>query len=59
MLNLCAPAGFQQFVLEISGPADRSTGPKPADMGRLFVLAKYQIEIHGPLPDSAGSPASK
>jgi len=60
MLIRCAPAGFEQFVLEMSEPADPSTPAKPPDMGKLIALAtRYKIEIHGPLPDQADSAASK
>lgn len=53
MLLLCAPSGFEQFVLEMSEPA-----PAPPDMAKLMaVAAKYDIEIHGPLPDSPAPPA--
>jgi quercetin dioxygenase-like cupin family protein len=47
LLLLCAPGGFEQFVLDMSEPA-----PAPPDMARLMaVAAKYQIDIHGPLPE--------
>ena len=47
MLLLCAPGGFDQFVVEMSEPA-----PAPPDMTKLMtVAAKYKIDIHGPLPD--------
>lgn len=47
MLLLCAPAGFEQFVVEMSEPA-----PAPPDMAKLMALAtKYGVEIHGPLPE--------
>jgi hypothetical protein len=47
MLLLCAPGGFDQFVVEMSEPA-----PAPPDMAKLMtVAAKYKIDIHGPLPD--------
>jgi quercetin dioxygenase-like cupin family protein len=46
LLLLCSPGGFERFVIEMSEPA-----PAPPDMGRLMsVAAKYQIDIHGPLP---------
>jgi quercetin dioxygenase-like cupin family protein len=53
MLILCAPAGFEQFVQELSELAPDLASPPPApDMGKLMeVAAKYKIEIHGPLPD--------
>jgi quercetin dioxygenase-like cupin family protein len=47
MLLLCSPGGFEQFVVEMSESA-----PAPPDMAKLVaVAAKYQIEIHGPLPE--------
>jgi quercetin dioxygenase-like cupin family protein len=47
MLILCTPAGFEQFVVDLGEPA-----PAPPDMAKLMALAaKYQIDIHGPLPD--------
>jgi len=50
MLILCAPAGFEQFVLEMS--TDMTLPPAPPDMAKLIALAaKYKIDIHGPLPE--------
>jgi len=47
LLLLCAPGGFEQFVVEMSEPA-----PAPPDMAKLMaVAAKYKIDIHGPLPE--------
>jgi quercetin dioxygenase-like cupin family protein len=47
MLLLNAPGGFEQFVSELSEPA-----PTAPDMAKLMAAAaKYQIEIHGPLPE--------
>jgi quercetin dioxygenase-like cupin family protein len=47
MLLLCTPSGFEQFVVEMSGPA-----PAPPDMAKLAALAaKYSIDLHGPLPE--------
>jgi len=60
VLILCAPAGFEQFVIEMSEPAAQLTLPPPAapDMAKLMALAaKYQIDILGPLPEPAGGPA--
>jgi quercetin dioxygenase-like cupin family protein len=56
MLILCAPAGFEHFVLEMSEPAtDLTSPPTPPDMPKLIALAaKYKIDIHGPLPEQAG-----
>lgn len=46
VLLLCSPAGFEQFVAELSAHA-----PAPPDMARLIEVAdQYQISIHGPLP---------
>lgn len=50
MLLLCAPGGFEHFVLELSEPA--GTAPHPPDMAKLVeVAAKYKIDILGPLPE--------
>ena len=49
-----APSGFEQFVIEVSGPATERILPPLAtpDLPRLMTLAaKYKIEILGPLPD--------
>jgi quercetin dioxygenase-like cupin family protein len=47
LLLLNAPGGFEQFIAELSGPR-----PAPPDLAELSrVAAKYQIDIHGPLPD--------
>jgi steroid delta-isomerase-like uncharacterized protein len=51
MLLMCAPGGFERFVLEqttpIAGP------PYPPDMAKLMMLAaKYGIDVHGPLPEA-------
>jgi len=49
MLLLCAPAGFERFVLELSVPFNDFT---PPDMARLMaVAAKYKIDILGLLPE--------
>lgn len=52
MLILCAPAGFEQFIRELSERTPDLTIPPPApDMGKLMaVAAKYKIDILGPLP---------
>lgn len=53
ILLLCTPGGFEQFVVEMSEPV-----PAPADMARLIaVAAKYEIDIHGPLPEQPEAPA--
>ena len=50
MLLLCTPGGFEGFVLEQATPI--AEPPSPPDMARLMTLAaKYEIDIHGPLPD--------
>jgi quercetin dioxygenase-like cupin family protein len=47
MLLLCSPGGFEQFVTDMSEPV-----AAPPDMAKLMaVAAKYQIDIHGPLPE--------
>jgi quercetin dioxygenase-like cupin family protein/ketosteroid isomerase-like protein len=47
MLLLCAPGGFDQFVVEMSEQA-----PAPPDMAKLMATAaKYRVDIHGPLPE--------
>lgn len=49
MLLMCAPAGFEHFVLELGVAFDDMT---PPDMEKLMqTAAKYGIDIHGPLPD--------
>jgi quercetin dioxygenase-like cupin family protein len=49
MLLLCAPAGFEHFVLELGVPFNDAT---PPDMAKLMaVAAKYKIDILGPLPE--------
>jgi steroid delta-isomerase-like uncharacterized protein len=51
MLLMCAPAGFERFVLEQTTPI--AEPPSPPDMAKLMTLAtKYGIDIHGPLPDA-------
>src|SRR5262245_32384672 len=50
MLLLCAPAGFEGFVRDLSMPLDAA--PAPPDMAQLMIAAdKYNIEILGPLPE--------
>ena len=54
LLILTTPAGFEQFVIEMSEPAtDLTASPaSPPDMEKLMRLAaKYRIEILGPLPE--------
>ncbi len=50
MLLLCAPGGFEGFVVEQA--MSITEPPSPPDMAKLIALAqKYHIEIHGPLPE--------
>jgi steroid delta-isomerase-like uncharacterized protein len=50
MLLLCAPGGFEHFVLEQKTPITEP--PSPPDMAKLMELAaRYDIDIHGPLPE--------
>jgi mannose-6-phosphate isomerase-like protein (cupin superfamily) len=50
MLLLCAPAGFERFVRELSAPVDAV--PAPPDMTVLVATAaKYHVDILGPLPE--------
>lgn len=50
MLILCAPGGFEHFVLEQATPM--ADPPAPPDMTKLMALAaKFEIDIHGPLPE--------
>jgi quercetin dioxygenase-like cupin family protein len=54
LLILATPAGFEQFVVEMSEPAKDLTHPPPGppDMQKLTGLAaKYSIDILGPLPE--------
>jgi len=57
LLLLCAPAGFEKFVLDLSDPEPApGVPPPPPDMARLVATAaKYHIDILGPLPDSPDS----
>jgi uncharacterized protein (TIGR02246 family) len=50
MLLLCAPAGFEKFVLELCSPVDAV--PAPPDMAKLVAAAaRFNVDILGPLPD--------
>jgi len=54
LLLLTTPAGFEQFVIEMSEPAKELALPPagPPDMEKLMTLAaKYSLEILGPLPE--------
>jgi len=56
MLLICAPAGFEGFVLEMG--EDFMSPGAPPDMARLVELAaKYKIDILGPLPEEVDVPA--
>ncbi len=58
MLLLCAPGGFEHFVLELA--TDATLPPAPPDMAKLMAAAaKYKIDIHGPLPEETGVAAVK
>jgi len=53
MLLLCAPAGFEKFVLELCAPVDAV--PAPPDMAALMAAAAtFNIDILGPLPEESG-----
>ena len=50
MLLMCAPAGFERFVRDLSMPLDAV--PTPPDLAQLVATAaKYNIDILGPLPE--------
>lgn len=50
MLILCAPAGFENFVLELGQPLEDP--PAPPDMQKLVAAAaRAGIDILGPLPE--------
>ena len=50
MLLMCAPAGFERFVRDLSMPLDAA--PAPPDMAQLVATAaKYNIDLLGPLPE--------
>lgn len=52
MLLMCAPAGFERFVLEMG--EDLTSPAAPPDMTKLVAAAaKYKIDILGPLPEEA------
>jgi quercetin dioxygenase-like cupin family protein len=53
-LVMVTPAGFEQYIIELSQPATALVLPpaRPPDMAKLMSLAaKYNIEILGPLPE--------
>jgi hypothetical protein len=46
---MCAPAGFEKFVLELCAPVDAV--PAPPDMSKLIAAAAtFNVDILGPLP---------
>jgi quercetin dioxygenase-like cupin family protein len=50
MLLMCAPAGFERFVRDLSMPLDAV--PAPPDVAQLVATAaKYNIDLLGPLPE--------
>ena len=50
MLLLCAPGGFEKFVLELGEPL--SAPMTPPDMAKLMdAAARFGIDILGPLPE--------
>lgn len=50
MLIQTTPGGFEQFVLDLAEPLGAPVAPP--DLPRLIeTAARYQIDIHGPLPD--------
>lgn len=56
MLLMCAPAGFEKFVLELCSPLDAVPGPP--EMATLIATAgRFNVNILGPLPDNPDTPA--
>jgi len=49
---MCAPAGFERFVRDLSMPLDAIPGP-PDVAQMVATAAKYNIDILGPLPQQA------
>jgi uncharacterized protein (TIGR02246 family) len=50
MLIMCAPAGFEKFVLELCSPLDAV--PAPPEMSQLMAAAaRFNVDILGPLPE--------
>jgi quercetin dioxygenase-like cupin family protein len=49
MLLLCAPAGFERFVMELGEDPD-APAVEPDIPKLVAVAAKYKIDILGPLP---------
>ena len=58
LLLLCAPAGFEKFVLDLGEPEPApGVPPTPTDMAKLVATAaKYNIDVLGPLPDEPVRP---
>jgi mannose-6-phosphate isomerase-like protein (cupin superfamily) len=49
LLLLCAPGGFERFIIDLSEPAPPDG---PPDMEHMIALAaQYNIDILGPLPE--------
>jgi uncharacterized protein (TIGR02246 family) len=58
MLLMCAPAGFEKFVLELCSPLDAVPGLP--DMKTLMAAAaRFNVEILGPLPEEPGVAATQ
>ena len=52
MLLMCAPAGFERFVRDLSMPLDAVSGPP--DVAQIVATAaKYNIDVLGPLPEQS------
>jgi len=53
ILLLCAPGGFEQFVLELGEPEPApGASPSAPDVGTLMAAAaRFDIQILGPLPE--------
>jgi len=52
MLLMCAPAGFERFVRDLSMPLDAVPGP-PDVAQMVATAAKYNVEVLGPLPEQS------
>jgi uncharacterized protein (TIGR02246 family) len=57
MLLMCAPAGFEKFVLELCAPVDAV--PAPPEMTKLMAAAaRFNVDILGPLPEEPAATAT-
>jgi quercetin dioxygenase-like cupin family protein len=56
MLLMCAPAGFEKFVLELCAPVDAVPGP-PEMATLMAAAARFNVDILGPLPEESGMTA--